>query len=110
MRGLLALVGAAAIAGVGILAWNGPAVGGLPGRRCDRQVPVIAVSGYSGLQERALREAAFARVLKTPIDPWVLSREVAAVVRPREVGSESDTRVGASMPRSKSGAPRPARS
>jgi CheY-like chemotaxis protein len=32
-------------------------------RRRARHVPVIAVSGYSDLQERALREAAFARVL-----------------------------------------------
>jgi CheY-like chemotaxis protein len=31
--------------------------------------PVIAVSGYSDLQEKALREAAFARVLRKPIDP-----------------------------------------
>jgi CheY-like chemotaxis protein len=54
-------------------------------RRRDRPVPVIAVSGYSELQERALREAAFARVLRKPIDPWVLCREVASVVRPREI-------------------------
>jgi CheY-like chemotaxis protein len=45
--------------------------------------PVIAVSGYSDLQEKALREAAFARVLRKPIDPWVLCREVAAALRPR---------------------------
>jgi two-component system, chemotaxis family, CheB/CheR fusion protein len=50
--------------------------------RRARHVPVIAVSGYSDLQERALREAAFARVLRKPIDPWVLCREVAAAVRP----------------------------
>jgi CheY-like chemotaxis protein len=52
-------------------------------RRRERPVPVIAVSGYSDLQERALREAAFAMVLRKPIDPWVLCREVAAAVRPR---------------------------
>jgi CheY-like chemotaxis protein len=52
-------------------------------RRRERPVPVIAVSGYSDLQERALREAAFARVLRKPIDPWVVCREVAAAVRPR---------------------------
>jgi two-component system cell cycle sensor histidine kinase/response regulator CckA len=51
--------------------------------RRARHVPVIAVSGYSDLQERALREAAFARVLRKPIDPWMLCREVAAAVRPR---------------------------
>jgi CheY-like chemotaxis protein len=45
--------------------------------------PVIAVSGYSDLQEKALREAAFARVLRKPIDPWVLCREVAGAIRPR---------------------------
>jgi CheY-like chemotaxis protein len=45
--------------------------------------PVIAVSGYSDLQEKALREAAFTRVLRKPIDPWVLCREVAAAIRPR---------------------------
>jgi CheY-like chemotaxis protein len=54
-------------------------------QRRHRSVPVIAVSGYSDLQERALREAAFARVLRKPIDPWLLCREVAAVVRSREV-------------------------
>jgi CheY-like chemotaxis protein len=50
-------------------------------RRSHRPVPVIAVSGYSDLQEKALREAAFASVLRKPIDPWVLCRAVAAVVR-----------------------------
>ena len=54
-------------------------------RRRRQPMPVIAVSGYSDLQEQALREAAFARVLRKPIDPWVLCREVAAVVRSREV-------------------------
>jgi CheY-like chemotaxis protein len=54
-------------------------------QRHHPSLPVIAVSGYSDLQERALREAAFARVLRKPIDPWVLPREVAAVVRPRRV-------------------------
>jgi CheY-like chemotaxis protein len=44
--------------------------------------PVIAVSGYADLQDRALREA-FTRVLRKPIDPWVLCREVAAALRPR---------------------------
>jgi CheY-like chemotaxis protein len=48
-----------------------------------RSTPVIAVSGYSDLQEKALREAAFTRVLRKPIDPWVLCREVAAAIRPR---------------------------
>ena len=52
-------------------------------RRRHEPVPVIAVSGYSDLQERALREAAFARVLRKPIDPWVLCQEVGAVTRPR---------------------------
>jgi two-component system, NarL family, capsular synthesis sensor histidine kinase RcsC len=46
-------------------------------------MPVIAVSGYSDLQEKALREATFARVLRKPLDPWVLCREVAAVLRSR---------------------------
>jgi CheY-like chemotaxis protein len=46
-------------------------------------MPVIAVSGYSDLQEKALREASFARVLRKPIDPWVLCREVATVRRRR---------------------------
>jgi CheY-like chemotaxis protein len=50
-------------------------------RRRHRSLPVIAVSGYSDLQERALRQAAFARVLRKPVDPWVLCQEVAAVVR-----------------------------
>jgi CheY-like chemotaxis protein len=53
-------------------------------QRSRRPVPVIAVSGYSDLQEKALREATFARVLRKPIDPWVLCQAVAAVVRPRE--------------------------
>ena len=53
--------------------------------RRHQPVPVIAVSGYSDLQEKALREAAFARFLRKPIDPWVLCRAVAAVVRPRGV-------------------------
>jgi|SRR5918996_2812580 CheY-like chemotaxis protein len=44
--------------------------------------PVIAVSGYSDLQAKALREAAFTRVLRKPIDPWALCREVAAALRP----------------------------
>ena len=52
-------------------------------QRRHRSMPVIAVSGYSDLQERALREAAFARVLRKPIDPWVLCHEVAAALRPR---------------------------
>jgi CheY-like chemotaxis protein len=52
-------------------------------RRRHQPVPVIAVSGYSDLQEKALREAAFARVLRKPIEPWVLCQEVAAVTRPR---------------------------
>jgi CheY-like chemotaxis protein len=54
-------------------------------QRSHRPLPVIAVRGYSNLQEKALREAAFARVLRKPIDPWVLCREVAAVVGPRGV-------------------------
>ena len=54
-------------------------------QRRHRSMPVIAVSGYSDLQERALREAAFARVLRKPIGPWLLCREIAAVVRSREV-------------------------
>jgi CheY-like chemotaxis protein len=52
-------------------------------RRRERPVPVIAVSGYSDLQERALREAGFTKVLRKPIDPWLLCREIAAAVRPR---------------------------
>jgi CheY-like chemotaxis protein len=52
-------------------------------QRRHRSMPVIAVSGYSDLQERALREAAFVRVLRKPIDPWVLCHEVAAALRPR---------------------------
>ncbi len=54
-------------------------------RRRNQPMPVIAVSGYSDLQEKALREAAFARVLRKPIDPWGLCGEVASVVRSREV-------------------------
>jgi CheY-like chemotaxis protein len=45
--------------------------------------PVIAVSGFSDLQAKALREASFTRVLRKPIDPWVLCREVANAIRPR---------------------------
>jgi CheY-like chemotaxis protein len=52
-------------------------------RRRSTSTPVIAVSGYADLQDRALREAAFTRVLRKPIDPWVLCREVAAALRPR---------------------------
>jgi CheY-like chemotaxis protein len=51
--------------------------------RSHGSVPVIGVSGYSDLQENALRDAAFTRVLRKPIDPWLLCREVAAAVRPR---------------------------
>jgi CheY-like chemotaxis protein len=52
-------------------------------QRSHGSTPVIAVSGYADLQEKALRDAAFARVLRKPIDPWVLCREVAAVLRRR---------------------------
>jgi CheY-like chemotaxis protein len=52
-------------------------------QRRHGSTPVIAVSGHSDLQEKALREAAFARVLRKPIDPWVLCHEVAAALRPR---------------------------
>src|ERR687892_1945114 len=51
-------------------------------QRRHRSMPVIAVSGYSDLQAKALREAAFTRVLRKPIDPWALCREVAAALRP----------------------------
>jgi CheY-like chemotaxis protein len=43
-------------------------------QRGHRSLPVIAVSGYSDLQEKALRDAAFTRVLRKPIDPWLLCR------------------------------------
>jgi CheY-like chemotaxis protein len=52
-------------------------------RRYYASTPVIAVSGFSDLQAKALREAAFTKVLRKPIDPWVLCREVANALRPR---------------------------
>jgi CheY-like chemotaxis protein len=52
-------------------------------QRRHGSTPVIAVSGHADLQERAIREAAFVRVLQKPVDPWVLCREVAAALRPR---------------------------
>jgi CheY-like chemotaxis protein len=52
-------------------------------QRRQGSTPVIAVSGHADLQVKALREAAFVRVLRKPIDPWVLCSEVAAALRPR---------------------------
>jgi CheY-like chemotaxis protein len=52
-------------------------------QRSHGSTPVIAVSGHADLQVKALREAAFAKVLRKPIDPWVLCSEVAAALRPR---------------------------
>jgi CheY-like chemotaxis protein len=50
-------------------------------QRRQGSTPVIAVSGFSDLHVRALRESAFARVLRKPIDPWLLCHEVAAALR-----------------------------
>jgi CheY-like chemotaxis protein len=45
-----------------------------------RPVPVIALTGYAGMQVQELDAAPFARVLGKPIDPWRLCREVRDVV------------------------------
>jgi CheY-like chemotaxis protein len=52
-------------------------------QRRHGSTPVIAVSGYSDLQQKALHEAAFARFCGNLLTPWVLCREVAAALRPR---------------------------
>ena len=44
-----------------------------------RPVPVIAVSAYSDLEAPALAGAAFARVLRKPVNDGTLCREILAV-------------------------------
>ena len=46
-----------------------------------RPVPVIALTGYTDIHVAELARAPFARVLRKPIDPWRLCREVRDVVR-----------------------------
>jgi CheY-like chemotaxis protein len=46
-----------------------------------KPVPVIVVTGHADLHARELRRAAFARVLRKPVDPDRLCQEIAAVLR-----------------------------
>jgi CheY-like chemotaxis protein len=46
-----------------------------------KPVPVIVLTGYADLYLAELAAAPFARVLRKPIDPWALCREVRDVVR-----------------------------
>jgi CheY-like chemotaxis protein len=50
-------------------------------RRRERRIPVIALSGYSDAYVERLAQATFDRVLRKPVDPWILADEIAAVAR-----------------------------
>jgi CheY-like chemotaxis protein len=49
-------------------------------RERPRPVPVIVLTGYAERQVSELAAAPFARVLRKPVDPWLLCQEVRAVV------------------------------
>jgi CheY-like chemotaxis protein len=45
-------------------------------REGPRPVPVVVLTGYADLHARELGAAAFARVLRKPVDPWQLCRVI----------------------------------
>jgi CheY-like chemotaxis protein len=48
-----------------------------------RPVPVIVVTGFADVYAERLETAAFARILRKPVDPWVLCEEIHAVIHGR---------------------------
>jgi CheY-like chemotaxis protein len=50
-------------------------------RERPRPVPVIVLTGYADVHMAELAAAPFARLLRKPIDPWALCREVRDVAR-----------------------------
>jgi hypothetical protein len=44
-------------------------------------VPAIVLTGYADMHVIELATAPFARVLRKPVDPWKLCRDVRDVVR-----------------------------